>query len=164
MNILTVENMTKAYGERKLFSNASFFLEEGEKAGIIGINGTGKSTLLKIIAGLEEPDEGRVIMANHCMVRFLPQNPRFGEKETVLEAVLRGNTKEENENTTERRAVRFCVFFLLVGRRASTPPIIFYTVRDFYEYTRTIFQRRAGLLPIYVFGWLYPATDYVCRP
>ena len=53
MNILTVENMTKAYGERKLFSNASFFLEEGEKAGIIGINGTGKSTLLKIIAGLE---------------------------------------------------------------------------------------------------------------
>lgn len=72
--------MTKAYGERKLFSNASFFLEEGEKAGIIGINGTGKSTLLKIIAGLEEPDEGRVIMANHCMVRFLPQNPRFGEK------------------------------------------------------------------------------------
>ena len=99
MNILTVENMTKAYGERKLFSNASFFLEEGEKAGIIGINGTGKSTLLKIIAGLEEPDEGRVIMANHCMVRFLPQNPRFGEKETVLEAVLRGNTKEENEST-----------------------------------------------------------------
>lgn len=91
--------MTKAYGERKLFSNASFFLEEGEKAGIIGINGTGKSTLLKIIAGLEEPDEGRVIMANHCMVRFLPQNPRFGEKETVLEAVLRGNTKEENEST-----------------------------------------------------------------
>ena len=68
MNILTVENMTKAYGERKLFSNASFFLEEGEKAGIIGINGTGKSTLLKIIAGLEEPDEGRVIMENHCMV------------------------------------------------------------------------------------------------
>ena len=99
MNILTVENMTKAYGERKLFSNASFFLEEGEKAGIIGINGTGKSTLLKIIAGLEEPDEGRVIMANHCMVRFLPQNPLFGEKETVLEAVLRGNTKEENEST-----------------------------------------------------------------
>ena len=50
--------MTKAYGERKLFSNASFFLEEGEKAGIIGIIGPGKSTLLKIIAGLEEPDEG----------------------------------------------------------------------------------------------------------
>lgn len=96
MNILTVEKITKAYGARKLFDKASFFLEEGEKAGIIGINGTGKSTLLKIIAGLEEPDEGRVITANHCMVRFLPQNPRFEESETVLEAVLKGNIGEHN--------------------------------------------------------------------
>ena len=70
MNILTVDNITKSYGGRKLFDNASFFLEEGEKTGIIGINGTGKSTLLKIIAGIEGPDEGRVIKANHCMVRF----------------------------------------------------------------------------------------------
>lgn len=96
MNILTVEKITKAYGVRKLFDKASFFLEEGEKAGIIGINGTGKSTLLKIIAGLEEPDEGRVITANHCMVRFLPQNPRFEDSETVLEAVLKGNISEHN--------------------------------------------------------------------
>ena len=97
MNILTIDNITKAYGERKLFHNASFFLAEGEKAGVIGINGTGKSTLLKIAAGLEEPDEGRVIMANHCMVRFLPQNPYFDEKETVLEAVLRDNCTEAND-------------------------------------------------------------------
>jgi len=96
MNILTVEKITKAYGVRKLFDNASFFLEEGEKAGIIGINGTGKSTLLKMIAGLEEPDEGRVITASHCMVRFLPQNPRFEEDETVLEAVLKGNVSGHN--------------------------------------------------------------------
>lgn len=98
MNILTVDNITKAYGERRLFHHASFFLEEGEKAGVIGINGTGKSTLLKIIAGLEEPDEGRVIMANHCMVRFLPQNPCFEENETALEAVLRDNRTEINES------------------------------------------------------------------
>lgn len=91
MNILTVDNISVRFGERKLFSNASFYLQEGEKAGIIGINGTGKSTLLKIIARLEEPDEGRVIMANHCMVRFLPQTPFFAEDETVLQAVLRGN-------------------------------------------------------------------------
>ncbi len=104
MNILTIDNITKAYGERKLFSNASFYLAEGEKTGIIGINGTGKSTLLKIIAGLEEPDEGRVIMANHCMVRFLPQNPVFGEKETVLEAVLRDNRSIDNETTIEADA------------------------------------------------------------
>ena len=104
MNILTVDNITKAYGERKLFENASFFLAEGEKAGIIGINGTGKSTLLKIIAGLEEPDEGTVIKAKHCMVRFLPQNPQFGAEETVLEAVLRDNRNVDNETTIEADA------------------------------------------------------------
>lgn len=96
MNILTIDNITKAYGERKLFAGASFFLQEGEKAGIIGINGTGKSTLLKMIAGLEEPDEGRIIRANHCIVRFLPQNPVFDNKETVLEAVLRDDRSEVN--------------------------------------------------------------------
>ena len=104
MNILTVENITKAYGERKLFSDASFYLQEGEKAGIIGINGTGKSTLLKMIAGIEEPDAGRIITANHCMIRFLPQNPQFEDGETVLEAVLRGNRTESNESYIEADA------------------------------------------------------------
>lgn len=99
MNILTVDNITKSYGVRKIFDGASFFLQEGEKAGIIGINGTGKSTLLKIIAGLEEADDGSVIKANHCLVRYLPQNPFFAPEETVLEAVLRGNRREENEGT-----------------------------------------------------------------
>lgn len=89
MNILTVDNITKAYGERKLFENTSFYLAEGEKVGILGINGTGKSTLLKIIAGLKEPDEGTVIRAKGYMVKYLPQNPRFSDEETVLEAVLR---------------------------------------------------------------------------
>ena len=104
MNILTVDNITKSYGVRKIFDGASFFLQEGEKAGIIGINGTGKSTLLKIIAGLEEPDDGSVIKANHCLVRYLPQNPFFAPDETVLEAVLRGNKREENEGTIEADA------------------------------------------------------------
>ena len=84
MNILTVDNITKSYGVRKIFDGASFFLQEGEKAGIIGINGTGKSTLLKMIAGLEEADDGTVIKANHCLVRYLPQNPEFAPEETVL--------------------------------------------------------------------------------
>ena len=101
MNILTVENITKAYGERKLFDGASFFLQEGEKAGIIGINGTGKSTLLKIIAGLEEPDEGRVVKANHAMIGFLSQHPQFEPDDTVLEAVLKtASTIRENDATS----------------------------------------------------------------
>ena len=104
MNILTVDNITKSYGVRKIFDGASFFLQEGEKAGSIGINGTGKSTLLKIIAGLEETDDGTVIKANHCLVRYLPQNPEFAPEETVLEAVLRGNRVEENAGTIEADA------------------------------------------------------------
>ena len=88
MNILTVDNITKSYGVRKIFDGASFFLQEGEKAGIIGINGTGKSTLLKMIAGLEEADDGTVIKANQCLVRYLPQNPEFDPDETALEHVM----------------------------------------------------------------------------
>ncbi len=88
MNILTVDNITKAYGERKLFHNTSFSLQEGEKAGIIGINGTGKSTLLKMIAGMEEPDVGTITRASHLVISFLPQHPQFSDRDTVLEAVL----------------------------------------------------------------------------
>lgn len=104
MNILTIENITKSYGERKLFHHASFSLQEGEKAGIIGINGTGKSTLLKMIAGLEEPDEGKIIRANGMIIRYLPQNPLFHEQETVLEAVLRDNKKQHNIDYIESDA------------------------------------------------------------
>lgn len=88
MNLINVENITKIYTERKLFEKASFYLQEGEKVGIIGINGTGKSTLLKIIAGAEEPDEGSVTRANHIVVRYLPQNPVFAPEKSVMENVL----------------------------------------------------------------------------
>lgn len=99
MNILTADNITKAYGERRLLDGASFFLQEGEKVGIIGINGTGKSTLLKILAGMEEPDEGKVIRAQGMVVRFLPQNPSFRPEDTLIEALLRENGKTEEEAT-----------------------------------------------------------------
>ncbi len=99
MNILTADNITKAYGERRLLDGASFFLQEGEKVGIIGINGTGKSTLLKILAGMEEPDEGRVIRAQGMVVRFLPQHPSFRPEDTLIEALLRENGKTEEEAT-----------------------------------------------------------------
>ncbi len=90
MNIIGVENITKSYTERKLFDKASFYLQEGEKVGVIGINGTGKSTLLKILAGLEEPEEGTVTKAKHVVVRYLPQNPVFDPEMSVIDSVLAG--------------------------------------------------------------------------
>jgi len=88
MNILTAEHLKKSYTERLLFDDASLYLHEGEKVGILGINGTGKSTLLKILAGMEEPEEGKVVLANHVVMRYLPQHPVFKEGQNVLEAVL----------------------------------------------------------------------------
>ena len=85
MNILTIDNITKSFGDRPLFDRTSFYLQEGEKVGIIGINGTGKSTLLKMMAGLEEPDEGSITRANHVVCSYLPQHPLLQEKDTVIE-------------------------------------------------------------------------------
>ena len=79
-------------------------MQEGEKAGVLGINGTGKSTLLKMIAGLDEPDKGEIIKANHVVIRYLPQHPVFEEEETVLESVVRGNRTKENQWTIEADA------------------------------------------------------------
>lgn len=104
MNILTVDGITKAYGVRKIFDLASFFLQEGEKAGIIGINGTGKSTLLKMIAGMDTPDSGRIIMANGYTVRYLPQTPVFADGDTVLQAVMRSNQSGDDRWTAESDA------------------------------------------------------------
>ena len=87
MNLLSLENITKAYTERVLLDGASFFLQEGEKVGIIGINGTGKSTLLKLAAGLEEPDTGSCTKANHVVIRYLPQTPEFDDSCTVWKHV-----------------------------------------------------------------------------
>ena len=95
MNILTAEHIKKSYTERMLFDDASFYLHEGEKVGILGINGTGKSTLLKILAGMEEPEEGKVVPANHVVMRYLPQHPVFKEGQTVLEAVLEVHKGDE---------------------------------------------------------------------
>lgn len=84
MNILNIENISKIYGEKVIFDHASFGIQEGDKIGIIGINGTGKTTLLKIAAGLEEPDEGQIIKQNNLRIAYLPQNPQFPENATIL--------------------------------------------------------------------------------
>lgn len=92
MNILTIENLAKSYGERVLFEQVTFGIDESEKIGVIGVNGTGKSTFLKIIAGIETPDAGKVTMGGGVQVCYLPQNPEFDGQATVLEQVFRGNT------------------------------------------------------------------------
>ncbi len=86
--LLSLEHIEKSYTGRMLLNDTSFFLNEGERVGIIGINGTGKSTLLRIIAGEEEEDEGRISRARHVVVRYLPQTPVFDPEHTVLESVL----------------------------------------------------------------------------
>lgn len=91
MNLLTIEHLTKSYTERKLFRDVDFTINEGEKIGLIGVNGTGKSTLLKIAAGLLEPDEGKVVRSRNLHIRFLSQNPVFHEGDTILESIVRDN-------------------------------------------------------------------------
>lgn len=104
MNLINIEKVTKSYTDRKLFDNASFSLQEGEKVGIIGINGTGKTTLLKMIAGLEEPDDGKITRANHIVIRYLPQHPEFDADISSLQCILEGNVTEENQWSIESDA------------------------------------------------------------
>lgn len=89
MNILNVEGVSKTYGEKVLFDKISLGINKGDKVGVVGVNGTGKSTLLKIIAGLEEPDEGKIIKGSGVRIAYLAQNPEFLENDTVLSYVLR---------------------------------------------------------------------------
>lgn len=97
MNVLTVQQATKGYGDRILFRDITLGLNEGDKVGIIGINGTGKSTLLKIIAGLEYPDSGNVVMNRNTTVAYLPQKPEFPKGMTILQYVMEQSFEKEGE-------------------------------------------------------------------
>ena len=94
MNLITLENISKSYSEKILVDNISLGINEGEKIGIIGVNGTGKSTFLKIIAGFEEPDSGTVTKGNRVRIEYLSQSPNYDENATVIEQVFRGNSEE----------------------------------------------------------------------
>lgn len=104
MNLINIENVTKYYTDTPLFENVSFTVDEAEKVGIIGINGTGKSTLLKMLIGVEEPDKGSITKANHLVIHYLAQNPEFQKDMTVLGAVMEGNHTPENEWSLESDA------------------------------------------------------------
>src|SRR2546421_11778553 len=88
MNIISIEGISKQYGDQPLFKDVTFGLDEVERVGLIGANGSGKTTLLRIIAGEEPTDRGRVVTANERVIRYLPQNPAFDEDQTVLDAVF----------------------------------------------------------------------------
>ena len=109
MNIINVEHLYKIYGEKIIFDDASFGIQKGDKIGIVGINGTGKSTLLKMIAGEETPDKGQIIKQNGLKLAYVPQNPVFSEDSTIRSYALKKG--EENwkveSNLTELNITRF---------------------------------------------------------
>lgn len=106
-NIVTIEHLSKVYTERQIFNDTDFSINEGEKVALIGVNGTGKSTLLRIIAGLEEPDEGSMAMRRELEIRFLPQTPSFDPEDTILEAILHDNEGHQHVWDLETEAKKF---------------------------------------------------------
>lgn len=90
MNLLTMEHITKSYTDRVLLDDVAFSINENEKIGVIGVNGMGKSTLLKLVAGVEECDAGQISMGNHVKISYLPQTPVFKEEATVLSGAVEG--------------------------------------------------------------------------
>ena len=104
MNLLTIKNLTKAYTDKVLFDDVDFSVEEGEKIGIIGINGTGKSTLLRIIAGLEESDKGEYTKGNRVVINYLPQNPDFPKGTTIYDYVIKNNQDAHDNYNIEGEA------------------------------------------------------------
>jgi len=101
MNLLTINSMKKSYTDRILFDGADFSISEGEKVGVIGVNGTGKSTLLKVIAGLDTVDEGEVAKANKVRINYLCQNPIVTKGMSVYEYVINGNNDHHNKSELE---------------------------------------------------------------
>ncbi|MGL5616936.1 MAG: ABC-F family ATP-binding cassette domain-containing protein, partial [Sarcina sp.] len=94
MNLITLENISKSFSEKVLIDNISLGINDGEKIGIIGVNGAGKSTFLKILAGVEDYDSGNIIKGNRVRIEYLSQNPDYDEEATVIEQVFKGNSEE----------------------------------------------------------------------
>ncbi len=103
MNILNIEHIHKIFGDKVIFDDISCGIDQGEKIGIIGVNGTGKTTLLRVIAGEEEPDEGQVITQNGIRISWLPQTPEFPRHMTILDYVAEGKWQKDWSTESEAR-------------------------------------------------------------
>ena len=103
MNILNIEHIHKIFGDKVFFDDISCGIDQGEKIGIIGVNGTGKTTLLRVIAGEEEPDEGQVITQNGIRISWLPQTPEFPQHMTILDYVAEGKWQKDWSTESEAR-------------------------------------------------------------
>lgn len=106
MNIVTLDNITKVFTERRVFDETDFYLQEGEKVGVVGINGTGKSTLLRIIAGIEEADSGKRIIANHIKIKYLPQHPEYEAEDNIIDCIVKG-CKTSSVNSHSAKEVNY---------------------------------------------------------
>lgn len=92
MIVITAENLHKSYGEKVLFNDITFHITDSDKIGLIGVNGTGKTSLFNVIAGLDSPDKGVVSSPKGTKIEYLPQNPKFDEDVTILEYVFMGDS------------------------------------------------------------------------
>ena len=102
MNLLVLEHIHKDFGSRLLLDDVSLGIQQGDKIGVVGINGTGKSTLLKIIAGLEEPDSGTVTKGNAVSLAYLPQSPAFAPGVSILDYAAEGAAEEDGWDAETR--------------------------------------------------------------
>ena len=105
MNILNIEHISKIYGEKVIFDDVSLGIHSGDKIGVIGVNGTGKTSLLKIIAKINEPDKGQIICGNRIRVSYLPQNPEFPKKQSILEYVMDGKEHQDWKTESEAKTI-----------------------------------------------------------
>lgn len=105
MNILNMEHISKIYGDKVIFDDISVGIHQGDKIGLIGINGTGKTTFLRILAGTEEPDQGQVIMQNGLRISCLSQHPEFPEGATILSYVTAGKQEQDWNPETDAHMI-----------------------------------------------------------
>jgi len=139
--VLAAENISKSYGERALLSDVTLQINQGDKIGLIGVNGTGKSTLLRLLAGEEAPDSGSIFCQPGHRVAYLPQNPVFAPEDTVLEHVLRGAGRDVQEESYRAKAIltrlsSICAKRVLPPprkRQAALPPRAWSTLRPTWQ-------------------------------